>query len=143
MIKEVIDCISNKIQEAFGDGYLVCSEDITEELIVPRFVVKLKSAAALSMLGTRIKRENLFEISYYPASVCEPNAEIYTVSEKLINELEFIVMPNGDRILGRKQNMKVEENILHFLVNYDFITNVQKSEDTFGGIEVYANTKTQ
>jgi hypothetical protein len=70
-------------------------------------------------LGNRYKRYHAFDIHYFPATAFS-NEECHEIAEQLYEKLEYLAVNNGV-IRGEKMNHQVEENVLHFFVDYDFI----------------------
>ena len=79
-------------------------------------------------MGVRYYKGNLFCIHYFPCSD-EPKAEINCVRERLFGALEYITV-NDDLVRGSNMTAEAddEQNVLNFMVNYNFFVRKQLDE---------------
>lgn len=118
MINKIIDGISIKLNQVFGDGYSIYSEGVEQGLTEPCFFIAFLNFGQTHRRGNRYFREHFFDIHYFPLSEEEKNNEINEVSEQLTSELEYIQV-DGDLIRGTDINHETVNGVLHFFVNYN------------------------
>lgn len=127
MVNKIIDGISIKINELFGDNYYIYSENVKQGFKEPCFFISLLKPSSTPKLGNRSLREYNFGIQYFPSSSNSKNAEMYEVSEKLISGLEYISFENK-LLRGSKIKAEIVDDVLHFFIKYSLFV-VQKEED--------------
>lgn len=118
MINHIIDGISIKLNQVFGDNYEIYSEDVKQDLKEPCFFISSLSVNPTPLIGPRSFREHPFDIHYFPSSKRKPNREINDVLSQLIDGMEYIEV-TGDLVRGTKMNGEIVDGVLHFFVNYD------------------------
>lgn len=130
MINSIIDGISIKLNEIFGDDYEIYSEDIEQGFKEPCFFILPLNQKKSPKLKNRSFREHSFNIHYFPTSSYEKIREINSVLHTLMDELEYISIDNG-LIRGTNIKSEVVDNILHFFINYNLFTvnNSNNDED--------------
>ncbi|KMY49232.1 phage tail terminator family protein [Peribacillus loiseleuriae] len=119
MINHIIDGISIKLNQVFGDSYEIYSEDIKQGFKEPCFFIVPLLATSTSLLGVRSKRNHAFDIHFFPSS-SEPNREINDISALLIDEMELITV-DGYLVRGTKMSTETVNGVLHFFVNYNMV----------------------
>jgi hypothetical protein len=128
MLNKIIDGISIKINELFGEDYFIYSEDIKQGLNEPCFFISSLINVSTSKNSNRSFRTNGFNVQYFPRSSNEKNTEINNVIETLMDGLEYISVDDS-LIRGSKMKSEVVDCVLHFFINYDLFV---KKENTFG-----------
>lgn len=118
MLNDMIDAVSLKLTEEFGTEVAVYKEPVEQGESTPCFFVYLQTSNQKKMLGKRYFLEQKFAIHYHPCTT-NKNSEIFDTIERLSIALEYMTL-EGDLIRGTKMNYEVVDNILHFLVNYNF-----------------------
>ena len=117
MVNKIIDGISIKINELFGDDYYIYSEEIEQGFKEPCFFISILNPSSTQKLGTRSYREYNFDIHYFPRTSNEKNYDMYDTNEKLIDGLEYISV-DGGLIRGSKIHSEIIDNVLHFFIKY-------------------------
>ncbi|NYV67275.1 hypothetical protein HYI36_18550 [Bacillus sp. Gen3] len=117
MINHIIDGISIKLNQVFGDSYEIYSEDVQQGLNVPCFFIGFLNSSKVQKLGTQFFKENFFDIHYFPKGP-DSNTEMLNISEQLETEMEYIIV-NGDIVRGTQMNSEIVDGVLHFFVNYN------------------------
>jgi hypothetical protein len=119
MLKEIIDGISLKLNQVFGDGYEIYGDtDIVQGLKEPCFFIALLNPSHTKIIGHRYFRENPFIIQFFPKNA-EDNIEIHEVASELFDVLEYITLPNGDKLHGTAMAYDIVDGVLQFRVNYN------------------------
>jgi hypothetical protein len=121
MLKEIIDGISLKLNQVFGDGYEIYGDtNIVQGLKEPCFFIVLLNPTHTQFIGQRYFRNNPFMIQYFPKNE-EDNIEMHDVASELFEALEYITLSNGDSLQGTSMNYEIIDGVLHFKVNYNMI----------------------
>ena len=134
MINAIIDGISIKLNESFGDEYEIYTESVKQGLKNHCFIISCVNPTMEQFLGKRYFKTNMFCIHYFPSSA-EPKNEINAVTEQLFLALEYITV-DGDLIRGTKMRAETDDaGILNFFINYDLF--VHKVEEEQPPMESY------
>ena len=119
MLNDIVDGISEKLNETFGDDYEIYTEQVKQGLQEPCFTVSCISPASMQVIGNRYLRRNLFSVKYFPQDSTNAKSEYLDVQDKLFLALEYITA-GGDLMRGTDMNGQFVDGVLVFMVNYDF-----------------------
>lgn len=134
MVNNLIDGISVKLNEVFGNEIRIYSGSIKQGLKEPCFFIKSLKPSQKQIVGPRYFREHTFDIHYFPSKQGnneEMHEEMHDVAFQLFNALEYITLLNGDLILGTNMNYEVVDGVLHFFVDYNFHVIKHKAPDAY------------
>lgn len=141
MINNLIDGISIKLNQVFGDGVRIYSEDVKQGLTEPCFFIAVLNPSNEPLIGPRSFRQHPFDVHYFPA-VQGSNLELQTMASNLYDALETITLTDGDTVRGTKMNHEVVDDVLHFFVQYNmFIKKIVVPEDGMETLTVNNNVK--
>lgn len=141
MVNKIIDGISIKINELFGDNYYIYSENVKQGFKEPCFFISLLKPSSTPKLGNRSLREYNFGIQYFPSSSNSKNAEMYEVSEKLTSGLEYIYFENK-LLRGSTIKAEIVDDVLHFFIKYSlFVVQKEEDEELFGSLKLIQKLK--
>lgn len=118
MQNEIMDAVTRKIFEIFGDGYTIYTDNVEQDLKEPCFFVSFLEPSHKPLLGKRYRRIYDMSIQYVPAGE-DPSREINQVVDRLIDGLEYISLSDGSLRRGMDMSSRVSDDILTFLVTYD------------------------
>ena len=128
MINKIMDGISAKLNQAFGDGYEIYGDtDVIQGLKEPCFFIAILNPSFKKYVGLRYFVENPFVVQYFPKDA-KDNAELHDVAFEMFQALEFITLPDGDTLHGTSIEHEVVDGVLNFKVNYNMF--VSKAEAT-------------
>lgn len=119
MIADLIEGISIKLNSVFGDSFTIYNEAIRQGFKQPCFFIALLDASETQVIGNRYKREQPFDIHYFPESKQQPRSECLAVADKLASALELMTV-GSDCYRGTKMHYEIIDEVLHFFVNYNF-----------------------
>ncbi len=119
MLNEIIKGISMKLNAAFGDGYRIYANDVEQGLQEPCFFVAVLKPELTHLPGGRYRKRNPFDIHYFPEQAS--NTELYAAAERMMDCLEFIILPDGEQLHGTNMNYETVDGVLHFFVNFDCV----------------------
>lgn len=126
MLNNIINAISLKLNQVFGDTYTNYTEPIKQGLKEPCFFIKLLTLDQTQIIGKRYFRQQPFDIHYFPSAE-DKNTEMINMIDSLSDALEYITLSDGDVLHGTKLNGDIVDGVLHFFVNYNIY--VHKTED--------------
>lgn len=118
MLNEIIKGVSMKLNTAFGNGYKIYQDGLKQGMKQPCFFIAVLQPEITPLLGKRFMSRNPLDVQYFPTDSGK-NSEMFTVSGELMEQLEFITLPNDDILHGTNMNFEVVDGVLHFFVNYD------------------------
>ncbi len=123
MVTDIIDAISIKINELFGEGYEIYTENVKQGLTEPCFFIRLVSASVTPYLGQRKLRAYPVMVTYFPKDT-ETNDDLMQIGELLCDGLEYVTMVNGDIVRGWNVSSEIDadQNVLHISVEYRITT---------------------
>lgn len=122
MIGDILTAISIKLNEV-KQGCEIYSQNVEQGLVPNSFFIRLLTATMTPLLWQRKFRFYPFVITYFPADN-ETNDDMTALGDKMVNELEYITMLNGDIIRGWDISYEVdhEQNVMRFEVEYRITT---------------------
>ena len=126
MINKLTKAICIAINEEFGDGYRIYTDEVKQDLQEPCFFVLCANTENRLFFNKRYLMRNMFCIQYFPESEEAGNAECMSAAQRLFSCLEWINM-DGDLTMGTVMKSEFSDGILLFFVNYDFF--VYKTAD--------------
>lgn len=118
MINDIVIAISQRLDEVFGDEYRYHMDAIPQGAQTPCFFILLLQGTQTQIIGNRYYREHSFDIHYFPQSV-QPMQEIQDVAARLMMDLEYVDLGSG-LIRGTEMRYEVQDDVLHFFVQYNF-----------------------
>ena len=128
----VIDAITKSLRDAYPRA--VIDDDKVEQGLTPgAFTVNLVTADQQSMRGPRYRRAPLFDVIYLPE---EGAAECVDVADRLCAVLSMVTTPGGDLLHGGGINWRVEDGVLHFLVEYRHFILRQEDKENMGALQI-------
>lgn len=119
MLNEILDAVTARINEVFGDDYTIYTDAVEQGLQTPCFFVGFLEPSEKPMIGGRYFREAGIYIQFLPGEVDEPARERNRVADILMIAMEEIALDGGRRLNGTKRNCKTEGGVLSFFVNYN------------------------
>lgn len=136
MINKIIDGISNKLYEEFGDEYTIYTEEVKQGLETPCFFINAIDPKEDLFRDNKYFQTNMFCVQYIPNSN-EPKKECNSIRDKLFNVLEYITIVEKtfedktikNLIRGNQMHGEYSDSLLNFFVNYDLFVIKNKEED--------------
>lgn len=123
---DIIDGVSIKISELFGDDYKIYINNVKQGLEMPCFFIKMLPSNKKKLIGSRYENECNLVIH---SMLDEANTERYNdISDKLY-ELEYITLLNGDMLKGYGMRTEISDDVLLFFVTYKYFTYKNRAKD--------------
>lgn len=140
MVTEIINGISIKLNQLFGDEFHIHTNQVEQGIKEPCFFICMLESSQENFLGHRYKRLYPFDIHYFPKRVNK--LEMLTIGENLMEELRFVTLENQDIISGSDIRYEIVNNVLHFYITYTLVVNIYKQPiEKMGEILVNAEKK--
>ncbi|MBE5886764.1 MAG: hypothetical protein E7284_10220 [Lachnospiraceae bacterium] len=127
MSNEITVGISVKLNELFGEGYEIYTDDVEQGLKEPCFFIKLLKVQNKPLLGKRKNRTYPYIITYFPIG---GNKEMEEISEKMMDGLEYINLSSGDIVRGHSIESEIVDGNLQTSVQYDVFLNSAETTET-------------
>lgn len=139
MINDIMNAISIRLYEAFGDGYKIYLNDVQQGLTEPCFLITVVDYSKEPLLDIRSKRILPFDILFFSN---KGKSQCYEVADQMMNELDFITLLDGDMMHGTEMRAEIVDDVLHFFVNYNFMAIVEEEqEDSMETLNIQNSTK--
>lgn len=138
MLDDIVNGISIKLNDTFGDDYEIYSENVEQGLNEPCFFIKPLKASNKPFLGKRKQRTYPFDIAYFPK---EGNEEMMQASDKMLDCLEYITLVNGDVLRGSSLESEIVDGVLHVSVKYNVFLNDISRDEPMETVESKLGTK--
>lgn len=118
MLNEILDSVSWRLKELFGDETTVYTDPVEQDIREPYFYVGLLEPEERPMIGRRYYRSTKVTLLYHPGSPMQINRELYRVSDILLDGMEYITMEDGAVIRGTGRKSEIKGGVLNFLISY-------------------------
>ena len=129
MVNNIIDGISLRLDEVFGETCRISSEKVDQGLKEPYFLIFVISPSRKPIIGQRHSAKNNFDIHYFPKEH-DNRAEMTNIGEALYDALEYIKLLNGDLVKATNMRYEIIDGVLHFFINYN-MTLIKKQEKDY------------
>ena len=134
MLNSIIQGISIRLNELFGDDYRIYVDEVKQGHKSPCFFILPLLSEQSDKLGVRALREYPFDIHYFPAKLS--NVDIYDVAEKMILGLDYISPTNNSLVQIKSKRYEVVDGVLHFMCRCSFyVIKPKTSEITMQDLE--------
>ena len=135
-ITDIINGISIKLNEVFGDDYEIYADTSIEQgLQTPCFFISVLNPSQSNYINTRALRRNPFLIQYFAKNEND-NLELLNVAEQLMNNLQFITLTNNDILKSSNISYEIVDGVLQFKINFNIVIRENKETIEMEEIEV-------
>lgn len=117
MENEIIEGISERLYELFGDDYEININEIRQGFKEPCFFILDLTDEQNLVIRNRYYQTHSFDIQYFPKDH-NSTRECNAIKKTLFMGLEYIHL-GDDLIRGTEMSANVQNNVLHFFVNYN------------------------
>ena len=136
MLNDIMDAVTRRLNELFGDGYEIYTDAVEQGLKEPCFFVQFLEPSEKPMIGRRYYRETAMCIQHLPGDTVQPSRELNRVADILMDGMEYVTLANGDLLRGTGRSHRTEDGVLSFLVSYNmFVLKQPAGEDPMESIE--------
>lgn len=135
----IINGISKKINEIFGDEYNIENDEVKQGFEAPCFFIHLFNGNRKHYRQNRYKSELNFQIVGFAKN--DDNKQLYEMAEGLY-DIEYFTIENGDIIRCFNMNHKIESGVLQFFFDVkNFIYSNKNETDKMENISVNEEVK--
>lgn len=130
VINSVIAGISLKIKEIFGDSHHIYDDSVEQGMIKPCFFINFLDGEETRQIGLEIKSylDTLhFDITGFAEN--DDRATLNDMADKLYS-LEYITLNDKTLLRADKLKPKIQDNVLHFFIDYKIFINKKDTEST-------------
>lgn len=140
MLNDIINGISIKLNEEFGDTYTIYSEEVDQNFTEKSFFIDVLNPLIKPYVGDRHLRIHPFDIRFFPIENNHMNEQICDVADRLIQCLKYITV-RGDLVRGINMQYTIVDDVLHFMVEYNIIVNYERNVDTMEDLKIDQRSK--
>lgn len=139
MLNEIIKGVARRLNAAFGDEYTIYQNGVRQGWQEPCFFIGVLQPEQLPLLGGRARRRNPLVVQYFPQAAGD-NAELLDTAERLLLELTYIRLANGDCLRGTGMRYEIADGVLHFFVSYNMLVEQTQAQVNMEDLTVEQNT---
>lgn len=143
MYNDILDAITRRLNELFGDGCEIYTDPVKQGLKEPCFFVQFLEPTEKPMIGQRYFRETGIVIQYLPGEPAQLLREMNRATELLMDGMEYITLADGSLLRGTGKSARpdLEDGVLTFFVSYNlYIIKAKQETDTMETIEIMKGT---
>lgn len=130
MTDSIINAIAHGIRNEFHKNkYMVYTENVEQGLIKPCFFIHQLYRKQKHLFDRRYIEKFCFDVTFFPKNR-NSKFECAKAENSLYSLLEFIDV-DGDLIKGSNINSKIDDNILHFFIEYNIFILKPKEKDKY------------
>lgn len=128
VINPIIAGISIKINELFGDGYKIYDNNVNQGMEKPCFFINFLDGEESRQIGLEIR--SYLDILHFDITGFAENDDRATLNDMIdkLYDLEYIKLENGVLIRADKMKPKIEDDVLHFFIDYKVFVNKKDDE---------------
>lgn len=121
MVNLILAAITKQLGTTFGKKYRYYTEDVEQGLVKPCFVAKCLMPIVRSRSPVLYDRTMPIVVHYFSDSQNELNKDCYTVSEQLIECLEYLPFQNT-LLRAEDISCQIVDGVLQVFLTYRFTT---------------------
>ncbi len=125
---DVIDGISIKIDEMFGDEYKIHTNNVKQGLEMPCFFIKSLPSNKQKLIGNRYENEINLVIHTMIEDSENKEEQLNDIADKLY-ELEYVMLLTGDLLRGYDMKTEISDGVLLFFITYKYFTYKQTQQE--------------
>lgn len=128
MLNDIMDAVTGKLDELFPEC-TIYTDEVEQDLQEPCFFVSFLEPSETPMLGQRYFRSTGVGIIYLPKGSGAVSRELARVSDRLMDGMEYIRMPDDSLLRGTHMKGNVSDGVLNFFVNYNMFVIKEKEQE--------------
>ena len=130
MVNDVITGLSLKIKELFGEEYHVYDDIVNQGMEKPCFFINYLDGEEKRQIGLEIKSYlDILHFDITGFALNDDRASLNDMADKLYY-LEYITLNNGILLRADSLKPKIQDNVLHFFIDYKIFINKKDTEST-------------
>lgn len=115
-MKEIIDAISVRLDQIFGDEYTIYLEEVDQGLQTPCFFITLIDFEDKNRIADRKYRQYGFAIDFIPSDDEGHRMQFAEVTDKLFDNFDSVELADGTILYTFDRNINVIRDVLEFTV---------------------------
>lgn len=128
-MKEIIDALSIRLDQVFGDRYSIYLESVEQDLKTPCFFIQPIDSMDENMISNRKYRTVGFVIDYLPDDNSGHRSQFTEVREKLFDNLDTLELSDGVVIPTFGRNINISDDVLHFIFQCRYYVYMDKEAE--------------
>lgn len=142
MITKILNAVTRQLGTTFGLGYHYYVENVEQNLTTPCFTVDMLIPIQRSKSPVLYDRTMPIVIHYFSNSKTNLKNDCYTMSEQIVECLEYLPFEGG-LIRGEDISWQLVDDVLQLFITYRFTTRkaTEEAETMAEYTEVVAHTK--
>lgn len=149
MVRELIDGISVKLHQMFGRGYRIYADEaVAQGMMTPCFFIVALNPSIEKQLEPCYLLRTAIDIHFFPKNFFPKKREkhgLYTemhrVGERLLDEMEYVELANGDLLRGTDRRYEMVDGVLHFFIRFTIRLVREREWDDMGSIAISENVE--
>ena len=126
---DVVDGVSIKINELFGDEYKIHTNNVKQGLEMPCFFIKRLPSSKKKLIGNRYENTDNLVVHAMIEDSEDKEEKLNDIADKLY-ELEYITLLNNDMLKGYDMKTEISDGVLLFFVTYKYFTYKEIQKET-------------
>lgn len=126
---DVVDGVSIKINELFGDEYKIHTNNVKQGLEMPCFFIKKLPSSKKKLIGNRYENTDNLVVHAMIEDSEDKEEKLNDIADKLY-ELEYITLLNNDMLKGYDMKTEISDGVLLFFVTYKYFTYKEIQKET-------------
>lgn len=139
LLNEIMDAVTNRLYELFGDGYEIYTDPVAQGLKEPCFFVRFLEPSETPRIGQRYFRQAGMAIQYLSGEQPEGLREMNRAADLLLDGLEYVTLANGSLVRGTDRSVQMDQDsgLLTVLVSFNqFVIKEKPKEEAMERIEI-------
>ena len=134
---ELIDAISIRLNEVFGDRYTIYLEAVEQNLQRPCFFIQPSDDTDKNMIANRKYRTDAFLIQFIPEGKDAHRAQFAEVKDKLFDSFDSLELEDGTILPTYDRTIDIGDDMLQFIIRFKYYAYTNKpSEPAMETLEI-------
>lgn len=138
MLNDIVDGISIRLNELFGDSCEIYTEDMEQDIADQCFFVNTLETSQSEALGNRKHRGYPFNLTYISKG---GKRDLRTAADKLTAGMELIRLPDDSLMRGTGMHGEIVDGVLQFFVEYNAYVLIAGGDDSEKMADIRINVK--
>lgn len=134
-INDIIEAISIKLHNTFGDNYSKYVDEIPQGFETPAFLILFLNLENIRQIGNRWRVNTLFNVQYFPQN---GRVEASSMALKIQQALKEITLLNGAVMFGTNANSEIVDGNAHNFINFNFFLQEQEEKIFMESLEIHS-----
>lgn len=117
-VSHIIEAISQRLQEQFGDGYKRYLNEMPQTVETPAFLIQLLKLEHTPQMSKRAKITLFFNVKYFPL---QGQLEAANHALRIQHALKEITLQDATVLLAKGAYSELHEGIAHNFMYFDFL----------------------